>query len=74
MKISAMKQNLTGLKSVNFRLPDGSYLPSHFHVTEIGLITRHFIDCGDVEQNSIVKFDLDFDKKDFVLTPKEGCC
>jgi hypothetical protein len=74
MKTSAMKQNLTGLKSVNFRLPDGSYLLSHFHVTPIGLITRHFIDCGDVEQNSIVKFGLDFDKKDFVLTPKGGCC
>ncbi|MBF9236904.1 hypothetical protein I2I05_05800 [Hymenobacter sp. BT683] len=50
MKISEMKQTLPGLAAVNFRLPDGTYLPAHFHVTEVGLVTKHFIDCGGVER------------------------
>ena len=54
MKISEMKQTLAGLKSVNFRLPTGEYLPSHFHVTEVGLVTKHFIDCGGVERKETV--------------------
>jgi hypothetical protein len=52
MKISEMKQSLAGL--VNFRLPTGDYLPSHFHVTEVGLVSKHFIDCGGVERRETV--------------------
>ena len=54
MKISEMKQFLTGLEAVNFRLPNGDYLPSHFHVTEVGLVSKHFIDCGGVERKETV--------------------
>lgn len=50
MKISDMKRALAGIAAVNFKLPDGTYLPSHFHVTEVGLVTKHFIDCGGVER------------------------
>jgi hypothetical protein len=46
MKLSAVKQYLATAEAVNFQLPDGSFVPEHFHVTEVGLITRHFIDCG----------------------------
>lgn len=122
MKISDMKKNLAGIAAVNFKLPDGSYLPSHFHVTEVGLVTKHFIDCGGVErketvanfqlweagdydhrlapqkflhiltlsqkilgnddlnieveyqQNTIGKFGIDFDGKDFILTAKQTAC
>jgi hypothetical protein len=122
MKISDMKTYLADIQAINFRLPDGSYLPSHFHVTEVGLVTKHFIDCGGVErtetvanfqlweagdydhrlapqkflhilnlskqilksddldieveyqQNTIGKFGLEFDGKDFVLTPKQTAC
>ena len=42
MKISEMKQALAGLAAVNFRLPDGTSLPAHFHVTEVGLVTQAF--------------------------------
>jgi hypothetical protein len=51
MTISELKQALAGLTAVSFRLPDGTSLPSHFHVTEVGLITKHFIDCGGVERH-----------------------
>lgn len=54
MKISEMKNYLAGIEAVNFKLPDGSYLPSHFHVTEVGLVTKHFIDCGGVERKEVV--------------------
>lgn len=122
MKISDMKKYLSELTAISFRLPDGSYLPSHFHVTEVGLVTKHFIDCGGVErketvanfqlweagdydhrlapqkflhilnlskkilgdddlnieveyqQNTIGKFGLDFDGKDFILTTKQTAC
>jgi|SRR5262245_24512171 len=29
-----------------FVLPDGSYIPSHSHVTEVGYSIRNYIDCG----------------------------
>ena len=50
MKISEIKTHLATLSAINFRLPDGSYLPPHFHVTEVGRVTKHFIDCGRVER------------------------
>jgi hypothetical protein len=46
MKISAFKQLLSTSEDVNFMLPDGSFVPAHFHITELGLVTKHFIDCG----------------------------
>lgn len=54
MKISELKKNLSAVEALNFRLPDGSYVPSHFHVTEVGLVTKHFIDCGGVERKETV--------------------
>jgi len=29
-----------------FVLPDGDYIPSHAHVTEVGHVVKNFIDCG----------------------------
>lgn len=54
MKIAEMKQSLAGLEAVSFKLPNGTYLPAHFHVTEVGLVTKHFIDCGGVERKETV--------------------
>ena len=54
MNINELKQALAGLTAVRFRLPDGSYLPSHFHVTEVGRVAKHFIDCGGVERRETV--------------------
>ncbi len=122
MNIAELKQHLSILNAVNFQLPDGAYLPAHFHVTEVGLVTKHFIDCGGIErketaanfqlweagdydhrlapqkflhiltlsegilgsdaldieveyqQGTIGKFGLEFNGKDFVLTPKFTAC
>jgi hypothetical protein len=45
MKLSEIKK-LDTLENVTFQLPDGTTVPEHFHVTEVGLITKNFIDCG----------------------------
>jgi hypothetical protein len=31
---------------VRFTLPDGGQVPAHFHVTEVGYLSKKFIDCG----------------------------
>jgi hypothetical protein len=46
MKISEIKQTLKTLEAVNFELPNGGFVPESFHVTEIGVVTKKFIDCG----------------------------
>lgn len=46
MKLSEIKQHLQSLHSVGFILPNGEAVPSHFHVTEVGLVNKNFIDCG----------------------------
>ena len=59
MKLSEVKQALAGLSAVKFRLPDGRYVPEHFHVTEVGLIAKRFIDCGGNERSEqVVNFQL----------------
>ena len=50
MKLSEVKQALTNLDEIRFILPNGQQVPVHFHVTEIGTVTRHFIDCGGTER------------------------
>jgi hypothetical protein len=46
MTLSELKQHLTKLDRISFQLPNGNFVPSHFHVTEIGKISKRFIDCG----------------------------
>lgn len=123
MKLQEVKSQLESATGVNFKLPNGQYVESHFHVTEVGEITKHFIDCGGVERiekkvsfqlwsaddydhrihpdkllkiinlsqdklgignheveveyqgsESIQKYGLEYDGKDFVLTSKETAC
>jgi len=50
MLISAFKQTLRELDTLKFQLPNGEFVPVHFHITEVGNITRNFIDCGGVQR------------------------
>jgi hypothetical protein len=50
MNISEIKNILTKLESVDFQLTNGKFVPKNFHVTEVGIISKHFIDCGGVER------------------------
>lgn len=122
MKLSEVKEILTKTEALSFVLADGTSVPEHFHVTEIGLITKNFIDCGgtvrkekvinfqlwtaddfdhrlkpnkllniitlseivleigdleievEYQGNTIGKYDLDFNGKDFVLLNKKTAC
>ena len=59
MKLSEIKELLPSLQAINFKLPSGKYVPEHFHVTEIGLASRHFIDCGGIERlEKVINFQL----------------
>ena len=48
MKLSEIKQHLSQLTTIAFQLPNGDLVPEHFHVTEVGKVSKHFIDCGGV--------------------------
>lgn len=59
MKLSKVKKILQNVQTISFQLPDQSLVPSHFHVTEVGEITKRFIDCGGtVRKESVVNFQL----------------
>jgi hypothetical protein len=59
MTLSELKQKLTKIDRIRFSLPDGKSLPEHFHITEVGLLTRKFIDCGGkLRENNSVNLQL----------------
>ena len=122
MKLSEIKNILNNLQELHFQLEDGTAIPKHFHVTEVGQINKKFIDCGGVirdekvfnfqlwysvdedhrleaeklrkiialseeklhledaeieveyQENTIGKFGLAFNGKEFVLTNKTTAC
>jgi hypothetical protein len=68
MKLSEIKAQLNTLNAVNVLLPNGTLVPQHFHVTEVGVITKDFIDCGGtVRHEKVASFQLweagDFDHR-----------
>ena len=59
MTLSQLKSKLKTLETISFQLPNGTLVPSHFHVTEVGKVTKHFIDCGGtVRHEEVVNFQL----------------
>ncbi|KXH81593.1 DUF6428 family protein [Chryseobacterium kwangjuense] len=59
MKLSEIKKILPTLDNVEFQLENGTFVPEHFHVTEVGTVTKHFIDCGGTIRNEkVVNFQL----------------
>lgn len=59
MKLFELKKHLGTIATLIFQLPDGSFVPEHFHVTEVGVVDKHFIDCGGtVRQEKKASFQL----------------
>lgn len=59
MKLSEIKEILPTLENVEFQLENGTFVPEHFHVTEVGQINKRFIDCGGViRDEKVVNFQL----------------
>ena len=72
MTLSEVKSILNNAESVDFALENGTPVPEHFHVTEVGIITKDFIDCGGtVRHERVANFQLwnanDYDHR---LKPK----
>jgi hypothetical protein len=68
MKLSEFKHKLKGLNTLTFIQPNGMIVPLHFHITEVGLTTKNFIDCGGtIREEKVVNFQLweanDFDHR-----------
>jgi len=65
MKLSEIKKILPSLENVEFQLENGTFVPEHFHVTEVGVILKRFIDCGGkIREERIINFQL-WDANDF---------
>ncbi|WP_020569702.1 DUF6428 family protein [Neolewinella persica] len=59
MTVSQIKANLSAHETLLFQLPDGTSVPAHFHVTEVGEVTKRFIDCGGtLRQERLVSLQL----------------
>ncbi len=72
MILSEIKNHLKTLEGVNFLLPNGKYVPENFHVTEVGMVAKHFIDCGGTERfEKAANFQL-WDAQDFEHRLKPG--
>ena len=39
--------------TVHLMLPDGDFVPAHFHVTEVGRVHKVFMDCGGTKRESL---------------------
>ncbi|MEQ7800187.1 DUF6428 family protein [Pedobacter sp. ASV1-7] len=72
MKLSEIKEILVTAEGVNFKLENGNSVPEHFHVTEVGIITKDFIDCGGtVRHEKVANFQL-WDANDYEHRLKAG--
>ncbi|WP_179320346.1 DUF6428 family protein [Winogradskyella helgolandensis] len=73
MKLSEIKSKLKTLDTIAFQLPNGTLVPNHFHVTEVGKISKHFIDCGGtVRTENVANFQLwEADDYDHRLHPEK---
>jgi hypothetical protein len=78
MNLTQLKERLiNGLGTPNqtllFKLEDGTIIPPYFHITEMGIKMKHFIDCGGTIRNEQwISFQLwtadDFDHR---LSPQK---
>jgi len=53
MTLQELKTHLINQKTISFKLPDGRLVPNHFHVTEVGKVSKHFIDCGGTVRQEV---------------------
>lgn len=59
MTLYQIKEHLSTLKEIGFKLPNGDLVPAHFHVTEVGKVVKDFIDCGGtVRHEAVANFQL----------------
>ncbi len=61
MKLSQFISTIDSINDIAFQLPNGTFVPPHFHITEMGLLTKNFIDCGNVvREEKVITFQVWF--------------
>jgi hypothetical protein len=61
MNIQEFKKVLQIVDSIEFILPNNTVIPAHFHITEMGLLTKNFIDCGKtIREEKLITFQIWF--------------
>jgi hypothetical protein len=50
--LKKLGQLLETESSLSIKLPSGDFVPPHFHVTEVGLVRKTFIDCGGTRRET----------------------
>jgi hypothetical protein len=59
MLLSEFLFALNQVSEFRFQQPNNDLVPPHFHITEVGMVHKHFIDCGGKERKeSVVNFQL----------------
>ena len=73
MNISEFKNSLSQINEVVIILPNGKLVPPHFHVTELGIISKDYIDCGGtVRKEKVANFQLwNADDTEHRIQPKK---
>ena len=54
MTLTELKSRLQARPDLNvtIALPNGGRIPAHYHITEVGQVTKRFIDCGGTIRTS----------------------
>ena len=59
MTLKEFKSSLENRKELSFIIENGIKIPAYFHITEMGVKTKHFMDCGGVmRKDSKITFQL----------------
>jgi hypothetical protein len=59
MTLNEIKHILPDLNDIQFRLENGQTVPAHFHITEVGQVSKLFIDCGgSIRKEDFIQFQL----------------
>ena len=59
MTLQEFKNSLENRNELSFIIENGIKIPAYFHITEMGIKTKHFMDCGGVmRKNSKITFQL----------------
>lgn len=53
MKLDDFVQALSTVDALVFVLPNGVNVPPYFHITEVGAVTRHYVDCGGTKRQEV---------------------
>lgn len=48
--VKELQDYLKESTSLHIMLPEGAFVPGHFHITEVGLVKKVFIDCGGIKR------------------------